>query len=92
MTQEPADLLLDWVAGQPGALQPNVTVDTSPSAAGRRLKATCDVDAGDVLLSVPLKVVFADLEVCTACWVPCEFMGLRDLVLTSHYNIICWAV
>ena len=72
MAVDPVDLLLDWVADQPGALQPNVAVDASPSAAGRRLKATCDVQTGDVLLSVPLKSVFADLEVCSAWWLPCE--------------------
>ena len=61
---EAATDLLDWLADRPGALQPAVMVDTSPSTAGRRLKASRDLAADEVLLSVPLTLVFADTEVC----------------------------
>ena len=61
--QAPADLLLNWIADQPGAIRPKVLVDSSPSAAGRRLQAAEHADADDVLLSVPLTTVFADIEV-----------------------------
>lgn len=60
----PADLLLDWVANQKGALSPNVVVDRTASTAGRCLRATREQAPDDVLLSVPLSAVFADLEVC----------------------------
>ena len=61
LTLAPTDLLLDWVASQNGALQPNIVVDASASTAGRRLRAIRHQDPDDVLLSVPLSAVFADL-------------------------------
>lgn len=61
---EAAKDLLDWLADRPGAPQPAVMLDTSPSTAGRRLKANRDLTADEVLLSVPLTHVFADTEVC----------------------------
>ena len=60
----PADSLLDWIASQKGALQPDVVVDSTASTAGRRLMATCEQAPDDVLVSVPLSAVFADLQVC----------------------------
>ena len=59
----PADLLLDWVASQNGALQPNVVVDGTASTAGRRLRATREQEADDLLISIPLSAAFADLQV-----------------------------
>lgn len=63
VTLPPADLLLDWIANH-GALQPDVVVDGTASTAGRRLMTTGEQVSDDVLISVPLSAVFADLQVC----------------------------
>ena len=61
---DPADLLLDLIASQNGPLQPNVVVDDTASTAGRCLRATREQKPDEVLMSVPLSAVFADLQVC----------------------------
>lgn len=90
----PANFLLDWVASQKGAVQPNVVVDRTASIAGRCLRAVREHEPDDVLLSVPLSAVFADLEVrCIVIDEPCKVCFQSPLQVESlplhHYHYHC---
>lgn len=88
----PADFLLDWVASQKAAVQPNVVVDRTASTAGRCLRAVREQEPDDVLLSVPLSAVFADLEVrCIVIDKPCKIcfqspLQVESLPLQTFYQ------
>lgn len=90
----PADFLLDWVASQKGAVQPNVVVDRTASTAGRCLRAVRKQEPDDVLLSVPLSAVFDDLEVrCIVIDKPYKVCFQSPLQVESlplhHYDYHC---
>jgi len=62
-SSEAAKDLLNWLADRPGAIRTAAEVDESPSTAGRRLLASRNFAADEVLMSVPLTSVFVDIEV-----------------------------
>ncbi|DBA83723.1 TPA: hypothetical protein ACH3X1_006258 [Trebouxia sp. C0004] len=72
--------LLKWLADRRGAIRTAVEVDESPSTAGRRLLASRNFAADEVLMSVPLTSVFVDIENDADTYIPWSArMALRLL-------------
>lgn len=68
--------LIEWLRKQDPVLGPqNVTVDSSTCDMGRSLRALSDTAADSPLLSVPLPIVFRDLEV-------------SHLILCTHIAVV----
>lgn len=82
----PTDLLLDWVTSQNEASPPTVIVDSTASTAGRRLRATREQEPDDVLLSLPLSAVFADLEVYSLPLTSRHLPASSHIVVPERYQ------